>query len=40
DGKQSLVYKHAISTITPMRPISLLDAFDNDEGDGADNKEE
>ncbi len=40
DGKQSLVYKHAISTITPMRPISLLDAFDNDDGDGADSKEE
>ncbi len=22
DGKQMLVYKHAISTITPMRPIT------------------
>ncbi|HEY3315528.1 MAG TPA: RNA chaperone Hfq [Bacillota bacterium] len=22
DGKQSLVYKHAVSTITPARPIS------------------
>lgn len=25
DGKQNLVYKHAISTIIPVRPISLLD---------------
>ncbi|MGB9867206.1 MAG: RNA chaperone Hfq [Bacillota bacterium] len=24
DGKQSLVYKHAISTITPARPIHLM----------------
>ncbi|MHB8947361.1 MAG: RNA chaperone Hfq, partial [Bacillota bacterium] len=22
DGKQSLVYKHAVSTITPARPIN------------------
>ena len=26
DGKQNLVYKHAISTIVPSRPISILDA--------------
>jgi len=25
DGKQSLVYKHAISTIVPARSISILD---------------
>ncbi len=25
DGKQSLVYKHAISTIVPARAISILD---------------
>lgn len=32
DGKQNLIYKHAISTVTPMRPISILDAYDkNDE---------
>lgn len=31
DGRQNLIYKHAISTITPLRPISLLDAFDKDE---------
>lgn len=23
DGKQQLVYKHAISTISPMRPVNL-----------------
>lgn len=26
DGKQNLVYKHAISTIIPVRPISILEA--------------
>lgn len=26
DGKQNLVYKHAISTIIPIRPISFADA--------------
>lgn len=32
DGKQNLIYKHAISTVTPMRPISILDAYEkNDE---------
>jgi len=25
EGKQNLVYKHAISTILPTKPISLLD---------------
>lgn len=25
EGRQNLVYKHAISTVTPSRPISLLD---------------
>jgi len=25
DGKQSLVYKHAISTVVPAKPISVLD---------------
>ncbi len=33
DGKQNLIYKHAISTITPLRPISLLDAFDKEDGE-------
>lgn len=28
DGKQSLVYKHAISTIVPAKPISVLDQKD------------
>ena len=31
EGRQNLIYKHAISTITPLRPISLLDAFDKEE---------
>ncbi|HCC00709.1 MAG TPA: RNA chaperone Hfq [Ruminococcaceae bacterium] len=26
DGKQDLVYKHAISTVIPVRPVSILDA--------------
>jgi len=26
DGKQNLVYKHAISTIIPSKPISVLTA--------------
>lgn len=26
DGKQNLVYKHAVSTIIPARPISIMDA--------------
>lgn len=26
DGKQNLVYKHAVSTIAPAKPISLLDS--------------
>lgn len=25
DGKQNLVYKHAISTITPVRPVNIFD---------------
>jgi host factor-I protein len=28
DGKQNLVYKHAISTIVPAKPISILDNLD------------
>ncbi|GIP37335.1 RNA-binding protein Hfq [Paenibacillus sp. J31TS4] len=24
DGKQQMVYKHAISTFTPLRPVSFL----------------
>ena len=31
DGKQNLIYKHAISTITPMKTISILDAFEKTE---------
>lgn len=28
DGKQNVVYKHAISTIVPSRSINLLDSSD------------
>lgn len=28
DGRQQLVYKHAISTIVPARAISILDAVE------------
>ena len=28
DGKQNLIYKHAISTITPLKPVSILDAYE------------
>lgn len=28
EGKQGLVYKHAISTINPSRPISILEGSD------------
>ena len=31
DGKQNLIYKHAISTITPLKPISILDAYEKAE---------
>lgn len=26
DGKQNLVYKHAVSTIIPARPIAMMEA--------------
>lgn len=29
DGKQNLVYKHAISTITPAKAIRILDDNEN-----------
>ena len=30
DGKQSLVYKHAISTIVPERPVPLCEPGEGD----------
>ena len=30
EGKQNVVYKHAISTIVPGRPISILDSSERD----------
>jgi host factor-I protein len=31
DGKQNMIYKHAISTITPLKAISVFDVFDKEE---------
>lgn len=32
DGKQMFVYKHAISTITPERPVSFAETGENHAG--------
>ncbi|MGE5704127.1 MAG: RNA chaperone Hfq [Clostridia bacterium] len=32
EGKQQLVYKHAISTFTPQRPVSLMSSENNNQG--------
>lgn len=34
EGRQNLIYKNAISTITPTRPVRLLDAADSAEEQG------
>ncbi len=31
EGKQNVVYKHAISTIAPVRPINIMDAASQNE---------
>ena len=31
DGRQNLVYKHAMSTISPARPISFMNASAEDD---------
>ena len=31
DGKQQMLYKHAISTIVPLRPISLHEEAEREE---------
>ena len=36
DGHSQLVYKHAISTVMPVSPISLYDEKDEDEAVEAD----
>jgi host factor-I protein len=36
DGHSQLVYKHAISTVMPVSPISLYDEKEEDETAGAD----
>jgi len=35
DGHSQLVYKHAISTVMPVSPISLYDEKDEDEDESA-----
>ncbi|MCL2071779.1 MAG: RNA chaperone Hfq [Oscillospiraceae bacterium] len=39
EGKQNLIYKHAISTITPLKSISILDAFNKNGDDEAAQKQ-
>ena len=34
EGKQNVVYKHAISTISPVRPINILDAGNQQDQQG------
>jgi host factor-I protein len=31
DGKQQLVYKHAISTVAPVRPIGIINLISKDD---------
>lgn len=33
DGKQNLVYKHAISTVVPSKPISILEIASSESED-------
>jgi len=30
DGRQNLIYKHAISTIVPIRPVAMIDTAEED----------
>ncbi|GHV49054.1 hypothetical protein FACS189499_09750 [Clostridia bacterium] len=39
DGKQSLIYKHAISTITPLKFIQVFDVFDGADKEVKDSKD-
>ncbi|MCL2086016.1 MAG: RNA chaperone Hfq [Oscillospiraceae bacterium] len=32
DGKQNLIYKHAISTIAPLKTLTIFDVFEKEEG--------
>ncbi|UAK22835.1 RNA chaperone Hfq [Sphingomonas nostoxanthinifaciens] len=36
DGMSQLVYKHAISTVQPLRPLNLMSGEEDDEGDDED----
>ena len=35
EGRQQMIYKHAISTIAPLKPVSFL--FNDNSDDSADN---
>jgi len=35
EGKQNLIYKHAISTITPLKSISVLDSHNGTKNESA-----
>lgn len=37
DGKQNIVYKHAVSTIIPAHPVSFLVNNEDDAAAGAEN---
>ncbi len=36
DGRQNLVYKHAISTVIPSKPIGILDISPSGEGEDSE----
>ena len=36
EGRQNMIYKHAVSTISPLRPISLLDSSDKEAAESAE----
>jgi len=36
EGKQQLIYKHALSTVTPMRTVNMTQLLRNAEGDPED----
>lgn len=31
DGRQQMIYKHAISTVVPLSPVALKDAEESEE---------
>ena len=39
DHKQNLVYKHAVSTIVPFKPVSMMDNDNDEEKQNADKQD-